>query len=64
MTKVVVAELLTQYEEMEVAELLVEQKEWQVHVPQVTMSVIGLIVYIASVMISAHLTKFRASFTI
>jgi hypothetical protein len=61
---VVVAELLTQYEEMEVAELLVEQKEWQVHVPQVTMSVIDLIVYIASVVISAHLTKFHASFTI
>jgi hypothetical protein len=32
MTKVVVAELLAQYEEMAVAELLVDQKEWQVHV--------------------------------
>jgi hypothetical protein len=32
-TKVVVAELLAQYEEMAVAELLVEHEEWQVHIP-------------------------------
>jgi hypothetical protein len=33
MTEVVVVELLAQYEEMAVAELLADQKEWQVHVP-------------------------------
>jgi hypothetical protein len=33
MTEVVVAELHAQYEEMEVDELLVDQKEWQVHGP-------------------------------
>jgi hypothetical protein len=49
-TKVVVAELLAQYE-MTVAELLVEQEEWQVHVPQVMMSVLDLIVYATSVAI-------------
>jgi hypothetical protein len=32
-TEVVVAELLAQYEEMAVAELLVDQNEWQVHGP-------------------------------
>jgi hypothetical protein len=51
MTKVVVAELLAQYEEMSVADLLVDQKEWQVHVPQVTTLVFGLTVYAASVAI-------------
>jgi hypothetical protein len=33
MTVVAVVELLAQYEEMAVVELLVDQKEWQVHVP-------------------------------
>jgi hypothetical protein len=32
-TEVAIVELLAQYEEMEVAELLVDQNEWQVHVP-------------------------------
>jgi hypothetical protein len=50
-TEVAVAELLSQYEEMSVAELLVNQKEWQVHVPQVTTLVFGLTVYAASVAI-------------
>jgi hypothetical protein len=62
-TEMVVAELLTQYEEMTVVELLVEQ-EWQVHVPQVTTSVFDLIVYAASVAISAHLRKFHVDSTI
>jgi hypothetical protein len=56
-TEVVVVQLLAQYEEMTVAELHVEQ-EWQVHVLQVTTSVSNLIVYTASVVISAHLRKF------
>jgi hypothetical protein len=30
-TKVTVAELLAQYEEMAVTELLVDQEEWEVH---------------------------------
>jgi hypothetical protein len=62
-TEVAVVEPLAQYEEMIVAELLVEQ-EWQVHVPQVTMSVFDLIVYVASVAISAHLRKFHIGSTI
>jgi hypothetical protein len=32
-TAVAVVELLAQYEEMAVTELLIDQKEWQVHVP-------------------------------
>jgi hypothetical protein len=32
-TAVAIVELLAQYEEMVVVELLVDQKEWQVHVP-------------------------------
>jgi hypothetical protein len=62
-TEVAVAELLAQYVEMTVAELLVEQ-EWQVHVPQVTTSVFDLIVYAASMVISAHLRKFDVGSTI
>jgi hypothetical protein len=62
-TKVAVAKLLAQYKEMTVAELLIEQ-EWQIHVPQVTMSVIDLIVYATSMAISAHLRKFHVSSTI
>jgi hypothetical protein len=42
LTEVAVVELLAQYEEMAVAELLVDQKEWQLHGPQVTMSVFDL----------------------
>jgi hypothetical protein len=61
---VAVAELLAQYLEMAVAELLVDQKEWQVHVPQVTTSVFGLTVYAACVVILAHLRNFHASSTI
>jgi hypothetical protein len=64
MTKVVVAELHAQYEEMEVDELLVDQKEWQVHGPQVTTSVFDLTVYVAFMAISDHLRKFRTSSTI
>jgi hypothetical protein len=41
MTEVDIAELIAQCEEMAVAKLLVDQKEWQVHVPQVTTSVFG-----------------------
>jgi hypothetical protein len=63
-TEVAVAELLVHYEEMSVAEMLVDQKEWQVHVPQVMMSVFGLIVYAASVAISAYLRKFCSGFII
>jgi hypothetical protein len=44
-TKVDVAELLAQYEEMAIAELLVDQKEWQVHFLQVMTSVFGLTIY-------------------
>jgi hypothetical protein len=64
MTEVSIVELLAQYEEMAVAELLVDEKEWQVHVPQVKMSVFGLTVYAASTAISAHLRKFLTSSTI
>jgi hypothetical protein len=53
-----------QYEEMVVVELLVDQKEWQVHVPQVMTSVFDLTVYTASMAISAHLRKFHAGFTL
>jgi hypothetical protein len=60
MTKVAAAELLAQYEEMAVVELLVDQKEWQVHVLQVMISMFGLTIYAASVAISAHLRKFHA----
>jgi hypothetical protein len=62
-TEVAVAEPLAHYEEMTVAELLVEQ-EWQVNIPQVMMSVFDLIVYAASVVISAHLRKFHVGSTI
>jgi hypothetical protein len=64
MTKVAVIELHAQYEEMTVAELLVDQKEWQVHVPQLMTSVFGLTVYASSVAIWAHLRKFCAGSTI
>jgi hypothetical protein len=71
-------ELLSQWEEMVVAklpcplqatkvvvaELLVDQEEWQVHGPQVTTSVFDLTLYAASVGISTHLRKFRAGSTI
>jgi hypothetical protein len=60
MTEVAVVEILAQYEEMAVAELFVDQKEWQVRGSQVTMSVFDLTVYTASVAISANLRKFRA----
>jgi hypothetical protein len=46
-TKVDVAELLAQYEDMAVDELLVGQKEWQVYFLQVTTSVFGLTIYAA-----------------
>jgi hypothetical protein len=59
-TKVAVVELLAQYEDMTVVELLGDQKEWQVHGPRVMMSVSDLTVYTASVAISTHLRKFRA----
>jgi hypothetical protein len=63
-TKVAVAELLAQYEEKEVAELLVDQKEWQVHGLRVTTSVFDLTVYSTSVAILAHLRKFHVCPTI
>jgi hypothetical protein len=63
MTEVGVAEFLTQYEEMAVTELLVDQKEWQVHVSQVTTSVFVLTIYAVSVAISTHLRKFHADST-
>jgi hypothetical protein len=62
--EIAVVELLSQYEEMAVVELLVDQEEWQVHGPQVMMSVFDLTVYAASVGISTHLRKFHASSTI
>jgi hypothetical protein len=62
-TEVAIVELLAQYEEMRVDELLVEH-EWQVHVLQVTTLVFDLIVYAASVVILAHLRKFRIGSTI
>jgi hypothetical protein len=63
-TGMVVVEVLAQYEEMVVSMLLVDQKEWQVHVPQVTTSAFGLTIYTASMVISAHLRKFHAGCTI
>jgi hypothetical protein len=63
LTDVAVAELLAQYEEMTVVELFVEQ-EWQVHVPQVMTSVFDLIIYAASMAISAHLRIFHVGSTI
>jgi hypothetical protein len=63
MTEVAVVELLAQYE-MAVVELLIDQKEWQVHGPWVTMLVFDLTVYTISVAISAHLRKFRVGSTI
>jgi hypothetical protein len=63
-TEVAIEELLAQYEEVAVAEMLVDQKEWQVHVLQVTMSVFGLTVYATSLSISAHLRNFCAGSTI
>jgi hypothetical protein len=62
--EIAVAELLSQYEEMTVVELLVDQEEWQVHGPQMTMSVFDLTVYVAPVGISTHLRKFHAGSTI
>jgi hypothetical protein len=64
MTEVAVAKLLPQYEEMTVAEHLVDQKEWQAHSPRVTTSMFDLTVYAASMAISTHLRKFCASSTI
>jgi hypothetical protein len=64
MTEVAVTELLAQYKEMVVAGLFVDQKEWQVHAPQVMMSVFDVTVYMASVVISAHLRKFHTGSTI
>jgi hypothetical protein len=64
MTEVALAELLAQYEEMAVAELFGNQKEWQVHGPQVTTSVFDLTVYAASVVISTRLRIFFAGSTI
>jgi hypothetical protein len=61
---VAVAELLAQYEGIIVAGLLVDQKEWQVHGPQVTTSMFALTVYVAYVAISTHLGKFHADSTI
>jgi hypothetical protein len=49
---------------MTVAELLVDQKEWQVHGPRVMTSVFDLIVYTNFVAISAYLRKFRVGSTI
>jgi hypothetical protein len=63
-TEVAIVELLAQDEEMVVVELLVDQEEWQVHGPQMTMSVFDLTVYVAPVGISAHLRKFHAGSTI
>jgi hypothetical protein len=63
-TEVAIAELLAQYEEMVVAELLVDQKEWEVLGPQVTTSMFDLTVYTASVALSTHLKKFHAGYTI
>jgi hypothetical protein len=63
-TKVVVAELLAQYEEMRVVELLVDQEEWQVHGPHVMTSVFDLTIYDASVGILAHLRKFHTGSTL
>jgi hypothetical protein len=62
MTEVDVAELhLAQYEEMAVVELLVDQKEWQVHSPWVTTLVFDLTMHADFVAISTHLQKFCAS---
>jgi hypothetical protein len=63
-TEVAVMELLAQYEEMAVAKLLVDQKEWQVYGPRVTTSVFNLTAYTTSVAISIHLRKFHAGYTI
>jgi hypothetical protein len=63
-TGMVVAEVLAQCEEMAVAMLLVDQKEWKVHVSQVTTSAFGLTIYTASMVISVHLIKFHAGCTI
>jgi hypothetical protein len=62
--EVTVMELLAQYEKMVVTEVLVDQKEWQVNGPWVMMLVFDLNVYAASVVISAHIRKFRAGSTI
>jgi hypothetical protein len=64
MTEVAIVELLAQYEEMAVVELLVDQKEWQVHGPWVMTSMFDLTTYAASVVISAHLRKFCVGSTI
>jgi hypothetical protein len=58
------SKLLAQYEGIIVAGLLVDQKEWQVHGPQVTTSMFALTVYVAYVEISTHLGKFHADSTI
>jgi hypothetical protein len=49
---------------MVVAELLIDQKEWQVDGPWVMTSVFDLTVYAASVAILAHLRKFHIGSTI
>jgi hypothetical protein len=54
-TQVAVVQLLAQYENMIVAELLVDQEEWQVHGPQVMMLMFDLTIYAASRGISSHL---------
>jgi hypothetical protein len=64
MTEVAITKLLAQYEEMAVAELLVDQKEGQVHALLVMTSMFGLTIYAASVAISAHLRKFHVGSTI
>jgi hypothetical protein len=59
----VIMELLAQYEEMVVVELL-NQKEWQVHGSQVMTSVINLSVHADSMAIPAHLRKICTGSTI
>jgi hypothetical protein len=62
--EIAVAELLSQYEQMVVAELLVDQEEWQVHGLHVMVLEFDLTIYITFVGISAHLRKFHAGSTI
>jgi hypothetical protein len=59
-----IADLLSQYEELAVAELHVDQEELQVHGPQVMRLVFNLTVYATSVGISSHLRKFNVGYTI
>jgi hypothetical protein len=62
-TEVAIVEPLAQYE-MSVAELLVGQEEWQVHVPQVMTPVFDLTIYATFVVILAHLRNFHVGSTI